>query len=633
MLVIRCEHKRKIMKNRKFLLTLLPAFLLLTGCAAQPVNEENSGGLNQGDETSIKIGDNGNWFIGGQDSGVKASGEDGKGIDTVQKTSTDGNVDTYTITFTDGTTTSFEVTNGVDATIKDPIDPSNNRLSRKVLDDISGRVTFKGTMTNFAGDEAAVAEDAKGFVSDLDISFTDESYFYSAVDSFGQSNVGQVYKIGGVPMLAGINLLNELVFTPMTDDSGVIYEWDSYANPFKNLTIYDFEETEISNEYLLRLDTEQSVEHAVNFVTTLTNYNFETLGFKEIRFTILQGRISQIHIETKTAESFIGYERYEFDLEVTARGEDVPDLDYPEVYEHKAEHDKLDAALKQASTQDLYMTSVLEDASSAGGNWEEAMITNSKIYYTDDTLYVWDDYSGGQGFTIINGQGYEIYEDGEDFVRAFYPLTDTSGVVMTDLSQLGEMYLPKFDRIAPELFNVIDDKTFELTGTFATYGGIYFCPSFNNKFYHTADTIVRVTLDDNYQLKSMVLTDEMFARETVTFEAFGDDVHLPWEGKEFVIEKDPFLILVGKYTYTNEAGDDHTLLVNSVSDITLDDKPVENIVFNGTNKVTFTADEYEFELNYYSYSGEYAMYIEGPDNFYESYSTKESEWDLLLVKE
>lgn len=624
----------RIMKKRKFLLTLLPAFLLLTGCEALPVNKENSGGgLNQGAETSIKIGDNGNWFIDGKDTGVKASGEDGKGIDTVQKTSTNGNVDTYTITFTDGTTTTFEVTNGVDATIKDPIDPSNNRLSRKVLEDISGRVTFKGTMTNFAGDEAAVAEDAKGFVSDLDISFTDESYFYSAVDSFGQSNVGQIYKIGGVPMLGGINLLNELVFTPMTDGSGTIYDWESYANPFKNLTIYDFEETQISNEYLLRLDTEQSIELATNFVTPLTNYNFETLGFKEIRFTILQGRISQIHIETKTAESFIGYERYEFDLEVTARGEEVPDLAYPEVYEHKAEHDKLEAALKQASTQDLYMTSVLEDASWDGGNWEEAMITNSEIYYTDDTLYVWDDYSGGQGFTIIDGQGYEIYQDGEDFVRAFYPLTDTSGVVMTDLSQLGEMYLPMFDRIAPELFNVIDDKTFELTGTFASYGGIYFCPSFNNKFYHTADTVVRVTLDDNYQLKSMVLTDEMFARETVTFEAFGDDVHLPWEGKDFVVEEDPFLILVGKYTYTNEAGEDHTLLVNSVNDITLDGEPVENIVFDGYSGVTFTADGYEFDLNYYSYSGEYAMYIEGPDNFYESYSTTESEWDLLLVKE
>lgn len=597
------------------------------------MKEIRGGGLNQGSETSIKIGDNGNWFIDGKDTGVKASGEDGKGIDTIQKTSTDGNVDTYTITFTDGTTTTFEVTNGVDATIKDPIDPNNNRLSRKVLDDISGRVTFKGTMTNFAGDEAAVAEDAKGFVSDLDISFTDESYFYSAVDSFGQANVGQIYKIGGVPMLAGINLLNELVFTPMTDNYGAIYDWESYANPFKNLTIYDFEETEISNEYLLRLDTEQSVELATNFVTILTNYNFETLGFEEIRFTILQGRISQIHIETKTAESFFGYERYEFDLEVTARGEEVPDLAYPEVYEHKAEHDKLDAALKQASTQDLYMTSVFEDASSEGGNWEEAMITNSEIYYTDDTLYVWDDYYGGQGFTIIDGQGYEIYEEGEDIVRAFYPLTDSSGVVMSDLSQLGDMFLPAFDKIAPELFNVIDDKTFELTGTFASYGGIYFCPSFNNKYYHMSDTIVRVTLDDNYQLKSMVLTDEMFARETVTFEAFGDDVHLPREGKEFIVEEDPFLILVGKYTYTNEAGEDHTLLVNSVSDITLDGEPVENIVFDGYRGVTFTADGYEFDLNYYSSSDEYAMYISGPNGFYESYSTTESEWDLLLVKE
>ena len=624
----------RIMKKRKFLLTLLPAFLLLTGCEALPVNKENSGGgLNQGAETSIKIGDNGNWFIDDKDTGVKASGEDGKGIDTVQKTSTNGNVDTYTITFTDGTTTTFEVTNGVDATIKDPIDPSNNRLSRKVLEDISGRVTFKGTMTNFAGDEAAVAEDAKGFVSDLDISFTDESYFYSAVDSFGQSNVGQIYKIGGVPMLGGINLLNELVFTPMTDGSGTIYDWESYANPFKNLTIYDFEETEISNEYLLRLDTEQSVELATNFVTTLTNYNFETLGFEEIRFTILQGRISQIHIETKTAESFFGYERYEFDLEVTARGEEVPDLAYPEVYEHKAEHDKLDAALKQASTQDLYMTSVLEDASWAGGNWEEAMITNSEIYYTNDTLYVWDDYYGGQGFTNIDGQVYEIYEEGEDIVRAFYPLTDSSGVVMSDLSQLGDMFLPAFDRIAPELFNVIDDKTFELTGTFASYGGIYFCPSFNNKFNHTADTIVRVTLDDNYQLKSMVLTDEIFTRETVTFEAFGDDVHLPWEGKEFVVEEDPFLILVGKYTYTNEAGEDHTLLVNSVNDITLDGEPVENIVFDGYSGVTFTADGYEFDLNYYSSRDYYAMSISGPNDFYEYYSTTKSNYNLLLVKE
>ena len=148
-----------------------------------------------------------------------------------------------------------------------------------------------------------------------------------------------------------------------------------------------------------------------------------------------------------------------------------------------------------------------------------------------------------------------------------------------------------------------------------------------------SDTIVTVTLDDNYQLKSMILTDEMFTRETVTFEAFGDDVHLPWEGKEFVVEEDPFLILVGKYTYTNEAGEDHILLVNSVSDITLDGEPVEDIVFDGYSGVTVTADGYEFDLKYYSSSSEYAMQISGPDNFYEYYSTTESDYNLLLVKE
>ena len=40
------------------------------------------------------------------------SGEIGNGIENIEKTSSDGLVDTYTITFTDGTTTTFEVKNG-----------------------------------------------------------------------------------------------------------------------------------------------------------------------------------------------------------------------------------------------------------------------------------------------------------------------------------------------------------------------------------------------------------------------------------------------------------------------------------------------------------------------------------------
>ena len=60
------------------------------------------------------VGNDGYWYINGASTGVKAQGNDGKGISSVAKTSTNGLVDTYTITFTDGTKTTYTVTNGKD---------------------------------------------------------------------------------------------------------------------------------------------------------------------------------------------------------------------------------------------------------------------------------------------------------------------------------------------------------------------------------------------------------------------------------------------------------------------------------------------------------------------------------------
>ena len=60
----------------------------------------------------VTIGENGNWFIDGTDTEIRARANDGKGIETISKTNTEGLVDTYTITFTDGTTAIFTVTNG-----------------------------------------------------------------------------------------------------------------------------------------------------------------------------------------------------------------------------------------------------------------------------------------------------------------------------------------------------------------------------------------------------------------------------------------------------------------------------------------------------------------------------------------
>lgn len=68
----------------------------------------------------IEIGENGNWVIDGVDSGIKAKGEDGAdgqdgiSIVSIEKTSTDGLIDTYTITYSDNSTSTFSVVNGKD---------------------------------------------------------------------------------------------------------------------------------------------------------------------------------------------------------------------------------------------------------------------------------------------------------------------------------------------------------------------------------------------------------------------------------------------------------------------------------------------------------------------------------------
>ena len=70
-----------------------------------------------GHTPSITIGENGNWLVDGTDTGTKAQGsqgEQGVGISKVEKTSSEGNVDTYTITYGDGSTSTFKVTNGID---------------------------------------------------------------------------------------------------------------------------------------------------------------------------------------------------------------------------------------------------------------------------------------------------------------------------------------------------------------------------------------------------------------------------------------------------------------------------------------------------------------------------------------
>lgn len=80
-------------------------------------NETDNGSSEPADGITPHIGENGNWYIGTADTGVKAKGEDGKGIQTITRTSgtgAAGTTDTYTITYTDGTTSTYTVHNGKD---------------------------------------------------------------------------------------------------------------------------------------------------------------------------------------------------------------------------------------------------------------------------------------------------------------------------------------------------------------------------------------------------------------------------------------------------------------------------------------------------------------------------------------
>lgn len=59
-------------------------------------------------------GEKGDAGENGKDGAPGKDGKDGNGIESVEKTSSDGKTDTYTVTFTDGKTTTFTVTNGTD---------------------------------------------------------------------------------------------------------------------------------------------------------------------------------------------------------------------------------------------------------------------------------------------------------------------------------------------------------------------------------------------------------------------------------------------------------------------------------------------------------------------------------------
>lgn len=88
-----------------------------------------------------QIGSNGNWWIGENDTGVQAAGTTGAGIAKIEKTGTNGLVDTYTITLTDGGKYTFTVKNGEGSGVSAEVDERIEALKTRV-DALDGLNTY-----------------------------------------------------------------------------------------------------------------------------------------------------------------------------------------------------------------------------------------------------------------------------------------------------------------------------------------------------------------------------------------------------------------------------------------------------------------------------------------------------------
>ena len=95
---------------------------MLTGCMGEKGDRGETGASGKSAyELAVENGFTGTlteWLesLKGQSGGSGSAGSDGRGIDSIAKTGTNGLVDTYTITFTDGTSTTFTITNGENGT-------------------------------------------------------------------------------------------------------------------------------------------------------------------------------------------------------------------------------------------------------------------------------------------------------------------------------------------------------------------------------------------------------------------------------------------------------------------------------------------------------------------------------------
>ena len=156
------------------------------------------------------IGDNGNWYLGETDTGVKAKGEngnDGKGIKSISRTSgtgAAGTTDTYTITYTDDATSTYTVYNGKDGTNGTPgTSVTVKSVTESTADGGSNVVEFSDgkTLTVKNGNAGTPGKDGYTPVKGKDY-FDGEDYVLTDTDKEEIAEKVPIVKVPGKPVFA-----------------------------------------------------------------------------------------------------------------------------------------------------------------------------------------------------------------------------------------------------------------------------------------------------------------------------------------------------------------------------------------------------------------------------------------------
>ena len=100
----------------------------------------------------VKVGDNGNFIVNGVDTGVtveQINPQDPRSILSIEKTDTNGLIDTYTITYSDNTTSTFIVVNGAEGPQGIQGQPGENGVTPTVSINEEGYWVINGVVTSF----------------------------------------------------------------------------------------------------------------------------------------------------------------------------------------------------------------------------------------------------------------------------------------------------------------------------------------------------------------------------------------------------------------------------------------------------------------------------------------------------